>query len=74
VNPGQNHSFIYQLQNLKIMASSSVSMAKKKAPKKPKLTASKAAWDNYEKKKKAYDQHTKSRSSELARRKKVAAK
>lgn len=56
------------------MASSSVSMAKKKAPKKPKLTASKAAWDNYEKKKKAYDQHTKSRSSELARRKKVAAK
>jgi hypothetical protein len=56
------------------MASLTVSMAKKKAPKKPKLTASKAAWDNYEKKKKAYDDHNKKKDAEKARRMKIAQK
>lgn len=56
------------------MKSSTVSMAKLKAPKKPKLTASKAAWDNYEKRKKAFDDHNKKRSQELERRKKISGK
>jgi len=56
------------------MKSSPVSMATLKKPKKPKLDASKTAWDSYEKRIKAYDDHKKKKKAELERRKKIGSK
>jgi hypothetical protein len=50
------------------------SLRKKKQPKRPKMNASKSAWDNYEKKKKAVDAHNKAVETEKSRRQKIAAR
>jgi hypothetical protein len=56
------------------MAASTISLKTRKAPKKPKITASKSAFDNYEKKKREVDAHNKKAAAEKARRKKILAK
>jgi hypothetical protein len=56
------------------MAASTISLKKRKAPKKPKITASKSTFDNYEKKKREVDAHNKKAESERARRKKILQK
>lgn len=56
------------------MAASTISLKKRKAPKKPKLTASKASFDSYEKRKREVDAHNKKAEAEKNRRKKILSK
>jgi hypothetical protein len=50
------------------------SLRKKKLPKRPKMNASKAAWDNYDKRKKEVEAYNKSIEAEKSRRQKIAAR
>jgi hypothetical protein len=50
------------------------SLRKKKAPKRPKMNASKASWDAYEKKANAVKAYNKAVDTEKARRQRISAK
>lgn len=56
------------------MGKTTVSMADKKLPKKPRLDASQKQWDTYEKRLKEYNEHTKRKKAELERRRKIGSK